>query len=178
MLRRWAGFTRFLADVRDCLSNNAAERALRCVPLRRKSWLFCSSDRSGQRAAVAYSLIQICRLNDVVPRPGSPTSWPVSPTIPSAASTSSCRGTGGALGSLLQLDRPRQQGPFCPNHRPCRSGPRQNGKRNRGPCSRHESQRRPHLGLQFGHEDGIMAFTMQGIEILEMLISEQEIAKS
>ena len=30
MLRRWAGFARFLDDGRACLSNNAAERALRC----------------------------------------------------------------------------------------------------------------------------------------------------
>lgn len=68
MLRRWDAFTRFLADGRVCLSNNAAERALRCVPLGRKSWLFCGSDRGGQRAAVAYSLIQTCRLNDVDPQ--------------------------------------------------------------------------------------------------------------
>lgn len=68
MLRRWDAFTRFLDDGRVCLSNNAAERALRCVPLGRKSWLFCGSDRGGQRAAVAYSVIQTCRLNDIDPQ--------------------------------------------------------------------------------------------------------------
>jgi transposase len=68
MLRRWDAFTRFLDDGRVCLSNNTAERALRCVPLGRKSWLFCGSDRGGQRAAVAYSLIQTCRLNDIEPQ--------------------------------------------------------------------------------------------------------------
>ena len=68
MLRRWDAFTLFLADGRACLSNNAAERTLRCIPLGRKSWLFCGSDRGGQRAAVAYSLIQTCRLNDVDPQ--------------------------------------------------------------------------------------------------------------
>lgn len=68
MLRRWAAFTRFLADGRVCLLNNAAERALRCAPLGRKSWLFCGSDRGGQFAPVAYSLIQTCRLNDVDPQ--------------------------------------------------------------------------------------------------------------
>src|SRR3546814_13639033 len=67
MLRRWGAFTRFLDDGKVCLSNNAAERSLRCVPLGRKSWLFCDSDRGGQRAAVAYSLIQTCRPNDVAP---------------------------------------------------------------------------------------------------------------
>lgn len=68
MLRRWDAFTRFLDDGRVCLSNNAAERALRCVPLGRKAWLFCGSDRGGQRAAIAYALIQTCRLNDIDPQ--------------------------------------------------------------------------------------------------------------
>lgn len=68
MLRRWGAFTRFLDDGRVCITNNAAERALRCVPLGRKAWLFCGSDRGGQRAAVIYTLIQTARLNDVDPQ--------------------------------------------------------------------------------------------------------------
>jgi transposase len=38
------------------------------MALGRKSWLFCGSGRAGQRAAVALSLIQTCRLNDVDPQ--------------------------------------------------------------------------------------------------------------
>ncbi len=68
MLRRWQAFTRFLDDGRVCLSNNAAERALRCVPLGRKAWLFCGSDRGGERAAVLYTLIQTAKLNNVDPQ--------------------------------------------------------------------------------------------------------------
>ena len=68
MLRRWDALTRFLDDGRICITNNAAERALRCVPLGRKAWLFCGSDRGGQRAAVLYTLIQTARLNDVDPQ--------------------------------------------------------------------------------------------------------------
>lgn len=68
MLRRWPAFTRFLDDGRVCLSNNAAERALRCVPLGRKAWLFCGSDRGGDRAAVLYTPIQTAKLNDVDPQ--------------------------------------------------------------------------------------------------------------
>ena len=68
MLRRWPAFTRFLDDGRVCLSNNAAERALRCVPLGRKAWLFCGSDRGGERAAVLYTLIQTAKLNNVDPQ--------------------------------------------------------------------------------------------------------------
>lgn len=72
MLRRWDAFARFLTDGRICLTNNAAERALRCLPLGRKAWLFCGSDRGGQRAAIVYSLIQTCRLNMSIRRRGSP----------------------------------------------------------------------------------------------------------
>ena len=68
MLRRWPSFTRFLEDGRICLTNNAAERALRGVALGRKAWLFCGSDRGGHRAAILYSLIATARLNDVDPQ--------------------------------------------------------------------------------------------------------------
>ena len=68
MLKRWDTFSRFLGDGRICLSNNAAERALRGVALGRKSWLFCGSDRGGDRAAAMYSLIVTAKLNDVDPR--------------------------------------------------------------------------------------------------------------
>src|SRR6201999_4258292 len=57
MLKRWATFSRFLTDGRICLTNNAAERALRGVALGRKSWLFVGSDHGGERAAAIYSLI-------------------------------------------------------------------------------------------------------------------------
>jgi hypothetical protein len=68
MLKRWRAFTRFLDDGRICLSNNTAERALRGVALGRKSWLFCGSDRGGQRAAAMYTLIGTARLNNLDPQ--------------------------------------------------------------------------------------------------------------
>ena len=68
MLRRWPSFTRFLEDGRICLTNNAAERALRGVALGRKAWLFCGSDRGGQRAAILYSLIVTAKMNGVDPQ--------------------------------------------------------------------------------------------------------------
>jgi transposase len=68
MLKRWPAFTLFLDDGRVCLSNNAAERALRGVALGRKSWLFCGSDRGGQRAAAMYSLIVTAKMNGVDPQ--------------------------------------------------------------------------------------------------------------
>ena len=68
MLKRIDVFTRFLADGRICLSNNAAERELRGIALGRKSWLFAGSDRGGERAAVMLTLIQTAKLNDVDPQ--------------------------------------------------------------------------------------------------------------
>jgi transposase len=56
MLTRWQAFTRFLDDGRICLSNNAAERALRGLALGRKSWLFAGSERGAERAALMYTL--------------------------------------------------------------------------------------------------------------------------
>ena len=68
MLGDWTAFTRFLADGRICLTNNAAERALRGIALGRKSWLFAGSDRGGQRAAFMYSLIVTAKLNNIDPQ--------------------------------------------------------------------------------------------------------------
>jgi len=68
MLRRWDSFARFLKDGRICLTNNAAERALRGLALGRKSWLFAGSDRGGDRAAVMLTLIGTAKLNDIDPQ--------------------------------------------------------------------------------------------------------------
>jgi transposase len=68
MLKRWDTFTRFLHDGRICLTNNAAERALRGIALGRKSWLFAGSDRGAERVAVMYTLIQTARLNEIDPQ--------------------------------------------------------------------------------------------------------------
>jgi transposase len=68
MLTRWSAFTRFLEDGRICLSNNAAERALRGLALGRKSWLFAGSERGAERAALMYTLIQTAKLNNVDPQ--------------------------------------------------------------------------------------------------------------
>lgn len=68
MLKRWSSFTLFLEDGRVCLSNNAAERGLRGIALGRKSWLFCGSDRGGQRAAAMYSLIVTAKMSGIDPQ--------------------------------------------------------------------------------------------------------------
>jgi transposase len=67
LLRRWDRFAGFVEDGRMCLTNNAAERALRGFALRRKSWLFAGSERGAARAAAMTTLIASAKLNDVDP---------------------------------------------------------------------------------------------------------------
>jgi transposase len=68
MLKRWHRFARFIDDGRICLTNNAAERALRGFALGRKSWLFAGSERGADRAAAMATLITTAKLNDVDPQ--------------------------------------------------------------------------------------------------------------
>jgi hypothetical protein len=68
MLKRWDDFSSFLNDGRICLTNNAAERALRGFALGRKSWLFAGSDRGADRAAFMATLINTAKLNDIDPQ--------------------------------------------------------------------------------------------------------------
>jgi transposase len=67
-LNHWEALTRFLQDGRICLSNNAAERALRGIAVGRRNWTFAGSDRGGERAAAIYTLIETAKLNGVDPQ--------------------------------------------------------------------------------------------------------------
>ena len=49
------------------IDNNVRERAIRPIALGRKNWLFAGSARGGRAAAIAFSLIQSCKLHDVEP---------------------------------------------------------------------------------------------------------------
>jgi hypothetical protein len=68
MLSRWQDFARYADDGRICMTNNAAERALRGVACGRKNWNFAGSDRGADRAAIMLTLITTARLNDVDPK--------------------------------------------------------------------------------------------------------------
>jgi transposase len=67
-LNRWTALTRFLDDGRLCMSNNAAERALRGIAVGRRNWTFAGSDEGGRRAAAIYTLVETAKLNDVDPQ--------------------------------------------------------------------------------------------------------------
>ena len=68
MLTKWEAFARFTVDGRVCLSNNAAERALRGIALGRRSWTFAGSDRGADRCAFMLTLINTAKLNDIDPQ--------------------------------------------------------------------------------------------------------------
>jgi len=68
MLRRWGRFANFIDDGRICLTNNAAERALRGFALGRKAWLFAGSERGAAQAAAMVTLITTAKMNDVDPQ--------------------------------------------------------------------------------------------------------------
>src|ERR1700704_347583 len=67
-LNRWTGLIRFLDDGRLCMSNNAAERALRGIAVGRHNWTFAGSDDGGRRAAAIYTLVETAKLNDIDPQ--------------------------------------------------------------------------------------------------------------
>jgi transposase len=66
-LARWDALQRYCDDGRIEIDNNAAERALRCVALGRKNFLFAGSDAGGDRAAAIYSLLGTAKLNGYNP---------------------------------------------------------------------------------------------------------------
>ena len=49
------------------LDNNTAERGMRAIALGRKNYLFVGSEAGGKAAAIAYTLIETAKLNDVDP---------------------------------------------------------------------------------------------------------------
>jgi transposase len=67
MRARWTALNRCFDDGRLALDNNPAERALRCVAIGRKNYLFAGSDAGGRRAAAMYSLIESAKLNGLNP---------------------------------------------------------------------------------------------------------------
>src|SRR5438067_10862968 len=68
MRARWAALMRCFDNGRLALDNNPAERALRCVAIGRKNYLFAGSHAGGRRAAAMYSLIESAKLNGLNPQ--------------------------------------------------------------------------------------------------------------
>jgi len=58
----------YLSDGRLAIDNNPAERCMRPIALGRKNFLFYGSDKGGERAAAAYTLLETAKLNGINPQ--------------------------------------------------------------------------------------------------------------
>jgi len=58
----------YLTDGRLAIDNNPAERCMRSIALGRKNFLFYGSDKGGERAAAAYTLLETAKLNGINPQ--------------------------------------------------------------------------------------------------------------
>ena len=58
---------RYLANAKLDIDNNKAERAIKPLVIGRKNWLFAGSDNGGKRAAIIYSIIETCKMNNINP---------------------------------------------------------------------------------------------------------------
>ncbi len=67
-LENYKGLTVFLSDHEVPIDNNAQERLLRSHVVGRKTWYGTHSERGGQTAAILFSIVETCKLNDVNPR--------------------------------------------------------------------------------------------------------------
>ncbi len=66
-IRHWPGLIAFLDDGRIEMDTNVVERAIRPIILNRKNALFAGSDGGARHWAIAMTLIQTAKLNDLVP---------------------------------------------------------------------------------------------------------------
>jgi transposase len=61
------GLTAFLDHADIPLSNNELERTIRTVAVGRKNWLFFWTEIGAKYAAMAFTLIESCKMNDINP---------------------------------------------------------------------------------------------------------------
>jgi transposase len=67
-LNRWEALCRYTQDGRLEIDNTIAERSIRGMGIGRRNFLFFGSDSGGERAAIIYSLVETCKLNNIDPQ--------------------------------------------------------------------------------------------------------------
>ncbi len=67
-LENYDGLTLFLTNPDVPLDNNAQERLLRSHVVGRKTWYGTHSERGAETAAILFSIVETCKLNQVNPR--------------------------------------------------------------------------------------------------------------
>lgn len=68
LLKRWDGFTLFLAEPRLPLSNNEAERTIRHAVMGRKNYYGAATHSGARTAATLFTIIETCKKNELDPR--------------------------------------------------------------------------------------------------------------
>jgi transposase len=66
-LSRWTRLVRYLCDGRYEIDNNLVENSIRPIAVGRKNYLFAGSHQAAQGAAMMYSFLGSCKLNNVEP---------------------------------------------------------------------------------------------------------------
>lgn len=66
-LQRWDKLCTYTTDGRLQIDNNVVENAIRPVAIGRKNYLFAGSHTGARRAAMLYSLLGTCKMNNVNP---------------------------------------------------------------------------------------------------------------
>lgn len=66
-LNLWPYLKRYVEDGNFQIDNNLIENSIRPVALGRKNYLFCGSHEAAQNAAMIYSFLGTCKINDIEP---------------------------------------------------------------------------------------------------------------
>jgi len=66
-LNQWEALNRYVDDQMLEIDNNLSERILRMVVIGRKNYMFVGSEAGAWRAAIIYSLVASCKLNEIDP---------------------------------------------------------------------------------------------------------------
>lgn len=66
-LKLWPRLIRYVEDGRFQIDNNLIENSIRPIALGRKNYLFAGSHEAAQNAAMIYSLLTTCKINNVEP---------------------------------------------------------------------------------------------------------------
>jgi transposase len=66
-INQWEDLIRFLEDGRLEIDNNRAERAIKPFVIGRKAWMFANTPNGAKASAIAYSIVETAKENDLDP---------------------------------------------------------------------------------------------------------------
>jgi len=66
-LNQWEALNRYVENPMLDIDNNISERALRMVVIGRRNYMFAGSESGAWRAAIIYSLVASCKVNEIDP---------------------------------------------------------------------------------------------------------------